>query len=58
MSKQWFDERLYEMKQERDRLAAENARLKELWYQDADPDETEFHLDYRAALAKVKESGK
>ena len=27
MSKQWFDERLYEMKQDRDRLAAENAEM-------------------------------
>ena len=46
------------LQDERDRLTTENVRLKELWYQDADPDETEFHLDYRAALAKVKETGK
>ena len=52
-------EQAYEQKcKQCDRLAAENVRLKELWYQDADPDETEFHLDYRAALAKVKETGK
>ena len=70
MSKQWFDERLYEMKQDRDRLAAENAELARVLeqivvahvrliqaideHEQNDPESMLEVSEARAALTKVK----